>query len=269
MPVKTTLSPDSELLALQTRFTQHLRNPDTYPVPDGLDSRRVGVYSELIFHNISALMSEFFPVFKQLLLADEWDRLIREFFINWQAETPYFPRLAEEFLTFLMSRPGTNHEPNYLVPLAHYEWLELYLFIHEDELPAAKLDEDTLESGLLKLTELAVPAAYQFPVHQIRQDWEEQQAATYLLVFRDDTDAIRFFDLAPLAYELMMAMKESEFGINVPDWLKHKAKELGQDETGFVNFGLDLIRQFNQEKLIYAATPQQSSGSAGKHNTPV
>ncbi|MFT7245582.1 MAG: hypothetical protein ACI82A_002952 [Candidatus Azotimanducaceae bacterium] len=251
MSKETSLPPDSELLALQTHFTQHLRNPDTYPVPEGLDERRVGIYSELIFHNISALMSEFFPVLKQMLTSDDWDKLIREFFINWRAETPYFPRLAEEFLAFLMSRPGTNHEPDYLLPLAHYEWLELYLFIHEDELPTQSLDENILNSAPLKLSELAVPAVYQFPVHQIRTGWEAQEASTCLLVFRDDSDSIRFFELTPLAYELLSAISITENGVIVSDWLKQKAKELGQDETGFVAFGLDLLKQFNKENLFY------------------
>ena len=250
----TSLPPDSELLALQTSFTQHLRNPDTYGVPEGLDERRVGVYSELIFHNISALMSEFFPVLKQMLDEQSWDDLIREFFINWRAETPYFPRLAEEFLRFLTSRPGTNHEPEYLTPLAHYEWLELYLFIHEDELPTQPLDEDVLANHSIKLTELAVPAAYEFPVHQIRKDWSEQQSPTYLLVFRDKSDSVRFFELSPLAYELLAAIMASENGINATSWLKQKAKELGQDQQVFVDFGMDLLKQFNKEHLIYAGT---------------
>jgi hypothetical protein len=251
MSKQTSLPADSELLALQTQFTQHLRNPDTYPVPEGLDERRVGIYSELIFHNISGLMSEFFPVLKQMLSENDWDQLIREFFINWRAVTPYFPRLAEEFLSFLMSRPGTNHEPEYLLPLAHYEWLELYLFIHEAELPARPLDLESLRSAPLKLSDLAVPAAYQFPVHQIQTGWEQQQASTYLLVFRDSSDSIRFFELTPLAYELLAAMTESDQGVVAADWLKEKASQLGQDETGFVNFGLDLLQQFNQESLIY------------------
>lgn len=254
MSKETSLPPDSELLALQTQFTQHLRNPDTYPVPEGLDDRRVGIYSELIFHNISALMSEFFPVLEQILSNEDWDKLIREFFINWRAETPYFPRLAEEFLAFLMSRPGTNHEPDYLLPLAHYEWLELYLFIHEDELPEQLLDEKTLNTGRLKLSELAVPAAYQFPVHQIKTDWKEKTTSTFLLVFRDKNDSIRFFELAPLAYELLSAISASEEGVFAEEWLKEKAQELGQDETSFVTFGLELLKQFNGENLIYAVT---------------
>ena len=250
----TSLPPDSELLALQTSFTQHLRNPDSYGVPEGLDERRVGVYSELIFHNISALMSEFFPVLKQMLNEQSWDGLIREFFITWRADTPYFPRLAEEFLSFLTSRPGTNHEPEYLTPLAHYEWLELYLFIHEDELPESALGDSDLASKPIKLSELAVPAAYQFPVHQIKQDWDETEAPTYLLVFRDKTDSIRFFELSPLAYELLAAIKTSDTGISATDWLKQKAQEYGQDEQVFVDFGMDLLKQFNREHLIYAGT---------------
>lgn len=248
----TSLPPDSELLALQTGFTQHLRNPDTYGVPEGLDKRRVGVYSELIFHNISALMSEFFPVLHKMLSTQHWDDLIREFFIDWRAETPYFPQLAEEFLTFLASRPGTNHEPEYLKPLAHYEWLELYLFIHEAELPPRALSKEELTSLPLRLSELAMPASYDFPVHQIQPDWAGSAKATFLLVFRDQRDSIRFFEIAPLAYELLVALASSEEGILVTEWLKQKASELGQEQQVFVDFGMDLINQFNQENLLYA-----------------
>ena len=261
MSKPTSLPPDSELLALQSSFSQHLRNPVTYGVPEGLDERRVGVYSDLIFHNISALMSEFFPVLKQMLVEQSWNDLIREFFINWRAETPYFPRLAEDFLQFLNSRPGTNHDPEYLTPLAHYEWLELYLFIHEVELPAQPLEEDELAAKPIRLTELAVPAAYQFPVHQIRKDWAEAQTPTYLLVFRDKADAVRFFELSPLAYELLVAIMASESGLNATDWLKQRAQEFGQDEQVFVDFGMDLLRQFNKEHLIYAGTDKQNSRS--------
>lgn len=254
MSNQTLLPPDSELLDLQTKFTQHLRNPDTYGVPEGLDERRVGVYSDLIFHNISALMSEFFPVLKKLLSDENWNDLIREFFINWRAETPYFPRLAEEFLAFLTSRSGTNHEPEYLTPLAHYEWLELYLFIHEDELPENRLTETALVTEPIKLSELAVPAAYNFPVHQIQVGWEETSNPTHLLVFRDKSDSVRFFELAPLSYELLSAMQLSDKGIIAANWLKQKAQDLGQDEKVFVEFGLDLLKQFNRENLIYVVT---------------
>jgi len=126
--------PDSELLKLQTDFTQHLRNPDLHPVPDGLDPRRMGIYSSLLFNNISALASEFFPVVHAITSSEDWDSMIREFFINYRAKAPYFRKLADEFLQFLIGREGNNCTPDYLVPLAHYEWIELCLYTSEAEL---------------------------------------------------------------------------------------------------------------------------------------
>jgi hypothetical protein len=247
----TQLTADSELFQLQNSFTGHLRNPDLVPVPDGLDPRRMEIYSNLIFHNIASLISEFFPVIYSMSTEEEWENLIREFFITYRAETPYFTKVAEEFLQFLLSRQGANETPSYFISLAHYEWLELGLFISESELPEKSLDETYLNTQTLHLSELAVPVAYQYPVHQIQDGWEEHEQITYLLVFRDKDDGVRFFELQPLAYELLSAMK-NEDGINVVDWLRNKALEFKQSDVDtFVNAGLSLIKQFNQEQIFY------------------
>ena len=246
----TPLSPDSELFQLQSSFTGHLRNPDLVPVPEGLDKRRMEIYSGLIFHNISSLMSEFYPVIYSLSSKQVWDELIREFFITYRAETPYFPRLSEEFLHFLMARKGNNETPDYLLPLAHYEWLELGLFISEAELADQALDEESLGTQKLHLSELAVPVAYQYPVHQIQVGWQEHEQPTYLLVFRDQSDSVRFFELQPLAYELLKAMQTQD-GLYIVDWLSQKAEEFKQqDVQAFVEAGIGLVQQFNQEKLF-------------------
>ena len=100
--------PDSELFKLQTDFTQHLRNPDLHPVPDGLDPRRMGIYRSLLFNNISALASEFFPVVHAITSSEDWDSMIREFFINYRAEAPYFRKLADEFCNFLSDEKATT-----------------------------------------------------------------------------------------------------------------------------------------------------------------
>lgn len=247
----TPLPTSSELFQLQSSFTGHLRNPDLVPVPEGLDPRRMEIYSKLIFHNISSLVSEFYPVIYSMTPEEEWDRLIREFFITYRAETPYFPKLAEEFLQFLLGREGANDTPDYFLSLAHYEWLELGLFISECELPAQILDETKLRNDTLQLCELAIPVAYHYPVHQIQPEWDEQEQTTYLLLFRDLDDAVRFFELQPLAYELLKTMQENN-GLNVVEWLSAKAVELNQsDVDAFVNGGIGLIQQFNQERLFF------------------
>ena len=202
-------------------------------------------------------MSEFYPVIRSLMTDSDWHDLIREFFINFRAETPYFPKLADEFLQFLSGRKGANDMPDYLVPLAHYELLELRLFLSEATLPEQPLDDHTLRNRHLQLTDLATPVTYQYPVHQIREGWREEAKPTYLLVFRDHADSVRFFDIQPLAYELLNDMKENE-GVQITQWLTAKAKTLNQEPTKFVNFGLDLVQRFNQERLFLS--PGQDDG---------
>ena len=197
-------------------------------------------------------MREFYPVINSITSSQDWDDLIREFFITHKAETPYFPKLSDEFLEFLTSREGNNQMPDYLLPLAHYEWLELFLFILDVNLPDAPLDTDTLKSSNLKLNALAVPVSYQFPVHQIRRGWQEEAKPTYLLVFRDQTDTVRFFELQPLAFELLNDM-QCDAGIKIIAWLNDKAQTYNQDIDSFMQFGLGLIEQFNQERLILRA----------------
>ena len=76
----------SELASIQKAFTEHLRNPDVVPVPAGLDERRMGIYSELIFNNVSALLGDFFPVIRSILKDEDWDRMVRDFFITHQSQ---------------------------------------------------------------------------------------------------------------------------------------------------------------------------------------
>ena len=90
-----------ELTKLQKAFTEHLRDPDHVPVPAGLDERRMGVYSELIFNNVSSLLSDFFPVIKSIVSDDAWRTMVRNFFISHESQTPYFMALSGEFVEYL------------------------------------------------------------------------------------------------------------------------------------------------------------------------
>ena len=158
----------SELLRLQTAFTGHLRDPDQVPVPDGLDKRRMGIYSELIFNNLSALLSDFFPVIKGILSEDEWDGMIRAFFVSHQSQTPYFPDISGEFVEYLSNRQISEGLPEFLNELAHYEWVELALSVSDEENDLTDVDPDgDLLDGIPVKSKLAWLFAYQFPVHRI------------------------------------------------------------------------------------------------------
>ena len=161
-----------ELQELQKAFTQHLRNPDQVPIPLGLDKRRMSIYSELIFNNVSALLSDFFPVIHSVLSEAQWQRMVRNFFISHQCQTPYFMKIAGEFVDYLANSQLMAGYPKFLPELAHYEWIELALFTSEEELPLANLPDEGLVERPLRISKLAVTHAYQYPVNSISPDMQ-------------------------------------------------------------------------------------------------
>ncbi len=244
----------SELLALQRAFTEHLRNPDHVPVPEGLDKRRMGTYSELIFNNVSSLLSDFFPVIRSILPEQTWQTMVRDFFISHQSQTPYFMELSGEFVQYLSQRQLSADLPAFLLELAHYEWIELAVFTLDETLPDEAIDESELASSRLSLTELAEPLVYQYPVHRISKDFVPSSPGnepSYLLVGRQPDESVKFFELQPLAFHLLHDMQQA--GSLVPEtWLAEKADELQvTDKSLFVRNGIGLLTSFNQLRMFY------------------
>jgi hypothetical protein len=240
----------SELFTLQKAFTEHLRNPDFVPVPEGLDPRRVGIYSELIFSNLSALLRDFFPVIKSILSDDQWHQLVRDFFISHQAETPYFPQVSEEFVHYLSGRQHTSGTPDFLLELAHYEWVELYLYMHSDEPPPNPIPETDLAMAPLTLSPVVSPLAYEYPVHLIREDFQPEAPGdepTFLLVFRNKEESIEFYELQSFTFQLLEAIEENP-GLIASDWLNSMAEQAAvADKATFIENGINMLQQFNSQ----------------------
>ena len=243
----------SELIDLQRAFAAHLRNPEKAPIPAGIDPRRMRIYTDLVFGNLSALLSDFFPVIRSILNDKDWRNLVRDFFIAHQAETPYFPKVSEEFVHYLAERPKVQSDPKFLLELAHYEWIEQYLYLHEETLPKAPIAEIDLLARPLKLSPVAVPLAYDFPVQRIRPDFQPNESdgvTTFLLVFRDITESVRFFELQPFAYQLFAAINENP-GLMVREWLEDfSAQYATKDVTRFITSGFEMLKLFNQEYIL-------------------
>lgn len=241
----------SELLSLQKAFTEHLRDPDHTPVPAGLDERRMGVYSELIFNNVSALLSDFFPVIKSLLPDDQWRRMVRDFFISHQSQTPYFMELSGEFVEYLSHSQMISGLPDFLVQLAHYEWIELALYTMDDELPSESIPAPELAASPLTLIGLAQPLAYSFPVHRISKTYQPRlEETTYLLVCRSVDESVKFFELQPLSYQLLYDMQQNP-GLIPQQWLSDAAVQFGADSHDeFVSKGMNLLQSFNEHRMF-------------------
>jgi uncharacterized protein len=174
--------------------------------PAGVPPRRMAVYEELLFNNITGFLDACFPVGRKLLGDTRWRRLNRAFFRDWRSHTPIFREIPQEFLRFLEST--RQPLPAWFRELAHYEWVELAV----DTSAAVQPPHDPagdLMHGRPLVNPTLMNLAYDWPVHRIGPDSRPRQPApTNLLVFRDEADVVRFVETNAATARLLALLRE-------------------------------------------------------------
>jgi hypothetical protein len=201
---------------LQYRFAAHIRDPDHHPAPAGIELRRMRLYRELMFGNVAALLEQSFPVLRKILDDAQWADLVQAFFAHHRCTTPLFTELPHEFAGYLAEECPQHWLPWPFIPeLAHYEWVELALALHEDVGSPTDInpDGDLLEQSPV-LAPLVWRLHYHYPVHRIGPAaLPTVPEDTHLLVHRDPSGEVRFVVINALSAELL-ALIESEPGLS-------------------------------------------------------
>jgi hypothetical protein len=216
-----------KLRGLQTAFAGHIRDPENTAAPEGIEDRRMKIYRELFFNNISSMLSSNFPVLRKLYDDGDWRELIRDFYSEHRCQTPLFPELPREFLRYLQDVRGRRPaDPAFLLELAHYEWVELALSLDERELADVRAVPDgNLMEGIPVLSPLAWPLSYHFPVHRISPELQPAQApeeATHILVYRDRSYEVKFMLLNDVTRYLLELVQQDR-GLNGQQLLQQVA----------------------------------------------
>lgn len=243
------------LFEQQETMGQYLRDPEHCAPPAEMDPVRARVYRELVFNNLSSLISGTFPVLVKTLGEDHWRTLVRIFLRDYRAHTPKFGEIAEEFVEFLATEPqalGDRSWPPFMVELAHYEWVEMALQQSEAE-PLVPGDADLLLDRPLQVSALAWPLAYAWPVQLVGPDYQPDTAPdqpTLLLVRRDADWSVKFSALSPLAWRLLQRIGEFP-ELDGRAQLQGLAQEAGASGAAeFLDNGLALLRQMHGEGVV-------------------
>lgn len=195
----------------QVALAQYLRNPDSASPPPGVEQRRLDIYQRLVYNNIESFISKGFPVLCSLYRADDWHRLVRGFIEVHSCRTPYFLEIGQEFLQYLMEEYQPREvDPPFMTELAHYEWVELALDVAEESPPAAVEVDDVL-AAIPRLSSLAWLLQYRFPVHRVGPDFRPTEAEdpTFLVVYRDRHERVRFMELNAVTARLVELTREN------------------------------------------------------------
>ncbi len=240
----------------QYAFAAHLRDPENVPAPEGIEDRRMAIYRELFFNNLSSLLGTMFPVLRKIHPDADWRHLIREFMKVHKAETPYFLQLPAEFLKFLQEEYDARETDHvFLAELAHYEYVELALAVSTDENDLSGVDPGgDLLKGVPVKSVLAWAFAYHFPVQRISPDFLPTEAAeqpVYLAVFRRSDDKVRFLELNAVSAALLDAVENNSDGSTGEQLLRNLAATIHYpDVDALIGHGLDTLEEMRQLEIL-------------------
>ncbi len=192
----------------QYAFAAHIRDPENVAAPDGIEARRMAIYRNLFFNNLSSLLGKFFPVLRKIHDDARWRRFIRGFMRHHKARTPYFLQLPEEFLAYLQHElEAAADDYPFLIELAHYEYAELALSVSTEVNDPAGIDpEGDLLAGIPVKSSLARAFAYHFPVHRISPDFLPDEPAAqpvYLALHRNREGNVGFLEMNAVTAALL------------------------------------------------------------------
>lgn len=245
----------------QYRFAAYLRDPDRAPPVDGVSPRRMAVYAEIFFNNISAQIAAGFPVIRAITPDAAWNGLIRDFMRHHRCRTPLFNQVGDEFLEFLQSAPGqARDDPPFLLELAHYERVELALYIDDDASDRRGVDPNgDLLAGRPVISALAWPLAYRFDVHRIGIDYQPAQppaAPTYLVVYRDRHEAVRFSEINAVTYQLLMLLASEQAPLTGREAAQRIAEQLQHPRPEVVIQGAaEILNDLRRREIVLGAAP--------------
>lgn len=197
-----------EFQRYQRAFTAHIRDPKTNPRPAGVEARLMNIYNELLYNNVEGFLLACFPVLRKVLGVRKWAKLVRGFFSTHRSHTPYFRQIPDEFVQFLQNewRPPEGYPP-YLLALAHYEWIELVLSVSNRSVDCDINAAGNLLDGMPVLNPVLANLHYDWPVHRIAPRRKVRPAETYLLVFRDDHDRVKFTEINAFTARLLTLLE--------------------------------------------------------------
>ncbi|WP_460163758.1 HvfC family RiPP maturation protein [Pseudomonas sp. S2_F03] len=243
------------LFEQQTTLGRYLRNPDHCAPPGEMNAARAQVYRDLIFANLSTLLSGTFPVLIKILGDEQWRALVRIFLRDYRARTPKFGEIAQEFVEFIAAQPPALNEgawPPFMVELAHYEWVEMALQQSDAE-PLPPSDVALILERSLQVSSLAWPVAYAWPVQLVGPDFQPETPPalpTLLLVRRAEDWSVKFSELSPLAWRLLQRIEQLP-ELEGRAQLEALAVEAGASGSAeFIESGAALLRQMHGEGVV-------------------
>jgi hypothetical protein len=233
-----------------------MRDPENNAAPEGIEDRRIKIYRELVYNNIEGFIANSFPVLRKVIADEQWHEMLRDYVAHHQSHTPLFPKMPQEFIHYLEHEREENSEDySFLLELAHYEWIDTSISMDSRDISFDGIDQEgDLLEGIPVLSPLALPLAYQWPVHKISTEFLPDtlpEQATYIVVYRDRDDEVGFIELNPVSAKLIEACLNNTNQLSGRDILLSIAEQLQHpNPDAVINGGLEIMQDFRNKDVL-------------------
>lgn len=245
----------------QHQFVDYLRDPDKHKSVPQLLPERSTVYAKLLYSKIEGSLDTCFPISSQLLGAKRWQQLVKTFIKSHQCQSPLYREIPDEFVDYLMNEQTQLVLPNFILELAHYEWMELVLETAKHiDLTESRCNQEDLLTAIPILNPILHILHYHYPVQNISaldsywKNWNSYKKPypekdIILAGIRDDSNDVHFIELNTVTARLIeLSEEESCIGKQV---LYHLAAEMNYDDLdSILPFGIEILQQLREQQII-------------------
>ena len=254
--------------AYQQQFVAYLRDPQEHGVlPESLP-QSTNIYARLLYSKIEGSLHTCFPIVCELLGTVLWRQLVQAFIREHYCQSPLYREIPDEFIEYLMNQIPQMELPEFIIDLAHFEWMELVLETARSEMVDAIFP---IQGDPLTIIPVLNPVLhrlhYRYPVQTITasnnywKNWQtrvkpyEQEPIT-LAGYRDMQYNIQFIKLNAVTTRLIELLKEGFY--TQEQVLLQLAVELhySNPET-ILSFGIDILQQLEQQQIIIGSRNEQ------------
>lgn len=236
----------------QRAFTGWIRHPDTAALPPGLELRRITLYRELLFNNITGFLESAFPVLQSRLPADHWECVLNGFFKDHRCHSPLFRNIPQEFLTYLQTRDWSQY--SWAPELAHFEWALAAADMADGILPDAEAGD--VWTSVPAMSPFVWPLVYQWPVHRFEAEEPDipSDVPTALLLYRNDFHEVRKMLLSLPAAALLDALRKEP--VPLTEAITRLASEQGLEPGWLTEHLRPWVQALEEEGVIRGVVPQ-------------
>ena len=237
----------SDFVALQQQWTAWLRRPESAPMPNA-PSRRLEIYRELFFNNVSGFVENTFPIVKQQLPASQWMLLLKNFFALHYCQSPYFHDISYEFLQFLATQHELLASYPWLTELAHFEWIELAAEIADDLWPHFIVGD--FWHNIPVANPFAWPLVYQWPVQRFAQSKQPfNREVSCLILHRNQDEQVQLIESNALTLHLLQKLQANHTQTGKELFID-LAQELNTEPASFCVAGQGMIDTFLNARIL-------------------